>query len=266
MQVFVLNFFQTSMLEALRRVKRVVKSVVASPRERVYLSIRHHRKNEQLSGEDFYRMDRGLQEYEDRLGKFDKVLDYVNRLGRVIVLDVGAGTTKAIKELEDLCHIKGLTNLSFMATVLTYGSKVREKIKGNLGLSRTLVTSAEVLRGVKAGSVGLLLSVWSITYSADLKMVAESFHRVLAPGGVLKVFFPKVDLRRKVENLVENGVYISEGDKFVEYLKALRYDVAVSETQTNFGMVILAIKRGGVAKLSANQLLVADLGDALHQE
>ena len=123
-----------------------------------------------------YEDNRTGAEYVHALRGLTKSLDYVRRLGSTnLVLDIGAGSTRGIAEI---ARSPEASELDFRATVLRY----RPEIEEYLGLDRTSVTSAEVLRGIEDTSVGLAISVYSVTYSAIPSAGVKRIDEILVPG------------------------------------------------------------------------------------
>jgi len=109
--------------------------------------------------------------------------DYLRKLdGHGLVLDIGAGTTRGISQLEKSSLGSGL---SFEAVALSYSPLIKE----NLGLEKTHITSAESLKGVKNESVAGVISLFGISYCTRPDLAVYSIDRVLLPGGVIKAGF-----------------------------------------------------------------------------
>ncbi len=192
---------------------------------------------------DRYTMDRNASEYYSILDGYIQSLFYVKQLGSSkVVLDIGAGTTKAISEISESPEGKGL-ELEFRATVLTYTPAIEE----NLGLVNTHITPAETLSGIDDNSVGLALAVYSITYSVRPDATIDRINDILVPGGILKgTFFSEK----------EKGVNASIASRITPFqrrLRELNYDIALGPNE-----VILAKKPGGHLAVSAQDLLEAD--------
>ena len=207
-------------------------------------------------------MAQGLrgERIQDRLGRRrdnSNSADYLLRLGGLsnffgylrvldehgLVLDIGAGTTRGISQLE-----KGSlgSGLSFEAVTLSYNSSIKE----NLGLEKTHITSAENLKGVKDKSVAGVISLFGISYCTRPDLAIYSIDRVLLPGGVIKAGFITS----------EKTAYSQSGTKkeeFAELFSGYGYDVAVDE---RFCGLLVAIKPGKQRHVSAEELLNSDSG------
>lgn len=187
---------------------------------------------------------RSMEEYLVIFNGLSNLLKHVSQMGGNLVLDIGAGTTKGISEIE---KSKLGEELEFRATVL----KRHPAIEDNLGYDKTHITSVETLRGVEDSSVGLALALNSIAYSASPKMTAQSIDRVLIPGGILKARFnPKDRLR-------DDLPYYKVHDQFTQELRRLGYDVCVPDVPSE--ELILAVKPGINAR-SASDLFYIDSG------
>lgn len=244
--------------------EKVVRKIIPNERDRIARTVRILRKGEQKSRKvfpdggrkEFYKVNRDPDGYYNLLGGLDKTLEVVNNSEITVVLDVGAGTTRAINQIKNAFKDK-LKNLVFKATILTRDPE----IENELGFTNTILALAENLKKIPEKSVGLILSVWSITYSASPEKVFQSFDRVLAPGGIIKAFSPFTFFYRNFRYLIKIGILIDDGEKFYNLLKDNGYDVAFVQAEKNFGTTILAIKNGGDKKISAAKLLKEDLGD-----
>lgn len=187
-------------------------------------------------GADYIRVLNGIQH----------LFRYVRGLPSKIVLDVGAGTTMGISGVSRDPVGSGL---DFHATVLSGNPH----IQSNLGKERTHHTSAETLRAFPSESIGCVLGVQSLTYSADPPLVATSIDRVLVPGGVLKTV-----IRTDRPTFYHQHEEFPQPRVWVEALKSLGYDVA--ELKDDPDVLIVAIKPGGDPRsgTSARGLLEQD--------
>ena len=200
-----------------------------------------------LKREKNYGNDFGFRDYIYNLNGLSEYFNYIRSLGgNNTVLDLGAGTTRAIAELESRDIGKGV---NFIATVLR-----RQKSVSSNGIdsSRVFKTSAERLAGIPDNSVSGIISYSALAYSAVPELVIRSIDRVLIPGGVIKAEFNN---DKTVTN--PKSAYSNRKDykKFVEELTRLGYDVAHEDWR---GEVVLAIKPGGNLGVSAYDLLMAD--------
>lgn len=195
-------------------------------------------QEKQRSGKDYVEILMGLEEF----------LDYTRNLPSKLVVDVGAGTTQGVSDLSksDLGY-----GLEFKATVLTYDPKINKY----LGREKTITTSAERLRGIKDNSVGGILCLNSILFSADPETVVKSLDRVLVPGGVVKSTF----LREGYNGILLALMGAQKAGPFIEAFEALGYDVASKENKSKLVNVLLAKKPGGSEDVSAKDLIGEDL-------
>lgn len=106
--------------------------------------------------------NRGFTWYKNVLFGLDGFLDFlrtnINNDKCNTLLDIGAGTTKAIKQISESDSGKGLY---CMATNL----RMNDEIKNNLGEDRTLITSVESLKGIQDFSCIGIISVFGVGYS-----------------------------------------------------------------------------------------------------
>lgn len=207
---------------------------------RQLVAVRTYERN--LNPHDLYKDNRARGNYAILLEGLTSSLDYVKRLGSTnLVLDIGAGTTRAISQLSQLPDAQGL---DFMATVLRY----RPEIDTNLGRERTLATPAEKLRGIGDNSVGLALSVFSVTYSVNPEAVVDSIDRILVKGGIFKGRFNDDEKLAGRINLASLPYR-----EFLKRFRARRYNIAISRSG-----VILAKKPGRLFRDSAQKILERD--------
>lgn len=199
-----------------------------------------------------YTNNRGDVWYIQMLQGYKHLFNYLRNAfegSESTVLDVGAGTTRAVKEIEGSSWGKGLR---FEATVLD----MDQVIEGNLPEDRIHVTPVEELSGIADKSMAAILSVFSVGYSDVPDLAVESIDRVLMPGGVFKGNFHlplwvghKHELGYKTEELFEN--------KFID----LGFDVAKIENEMLNIVVLIAVKQGGTKMVSAKELINLDQAD-----
>lgn len=153
---------------------------VAGDRARLARDLRRTRKNERklaVNGKFFKRRDRTLRRYRFYLAGLDATLDYVATLSSRQVVDLGAGTGRALRTLERVKHGK---KLAFVGTGIIWDTSI---VFRNYRL-----TPAELMCGFPPESVGAFISVFGpIHYSNAVELVLENIHRLLAPGGVVKL-------------------------------------------------------------------------------
>jgi SAM-dependent methyltransferase len=171
-------------------IEKIIPNLFLGKRDKVATQIRKLRSGEyeNIHGGEFYERGRSLSKYKEELRGINSSLTYANDLAEKdlghVVLDIGAGTTRAVSEIRD--SYKGIfPKLTFQSTTLVADKKIAEYI----GLENNHITSGESLRGIEDNSVALAISVYSLTYSKSPQMVAESLNRVLCPGGIAKIAF-----------------------------------------------------------------------------
>lgn len=199
-----------------------------------------------------YLENRDAYFYFECLKGYRYFLDYVRQLPKPVVLDIGAGTTKAIAEIAKSRIGKGL---QFLATTL----RRNPEIALNLGFKHTRITTIEVLRGVPSGSVGGIFSVFSLPYVVDPKLALESIDRVLCSGGVIKMHFPVREVQTQHAKKVGNNYHSYQ--IFLEELKKMGYDLAWDADKTLLSCVIVAVKPGNSSVANAEKLLSEDMSD-----
>ncbi len=182
---------------------------------------------------------RDLTSYLSKLGGLAHFLDYVESTHPSVV-DIGAGHAVAVNQLADSAN----GNLKYLATGMVRPSDYSSpKVP-------YLEAGAEVLLGIDDESIGGVLAVHSIIFSAAPDMVVDAIDRVLVDGGAIKT------------NLVinKNGEYVPQTqDALQSELAAKDYDVALAPS----GKILLALKPGGHSAIGAHALLQADLENIL---
>ncbi len=193
---------------------------------------------------EHYPVGRNAKSYREWLREVRHLLKYVSKLASNIVLDIG-GSPQAMKEFSNSHDGKGLR---FEVVTLRKTPEVEEQ----QGTQRVHLTSVESLRGIADSSVGCVLSVFSIAYSAVPELAVKSLDRVLVPGGVFKGTF---DSPYSSPGQVAEG--LKRADEFIVEFKKLGYDVK-HEIQEDISDVVLAIKPGNQSKITAKDLYEAD--------
>lgn len=216
-----------------------------------------------------YRRIRGEGEFRREILGLTHLFEYIRTLPSKKILEIGGGEGNARGEFSDNPN---LHDLYFEGTDLI-----------NTG-SANYVTSAEVMRGISSNAYGGVLSMYSISYSEAPELVGRQINRVLIPAGVFKGTFPRSDRLMAVNQLAHmlrvpprtpGGEVIMQranGQNYYQFFRALGFDVAgiIEDTENSYPRlaeknaedpltVILAIKPGGTQKVSAKELLMADL-------
>lgn len=175
--------------------------------------------------------------------------DYIKtaqaKLGTNRVLDIGAGSTRAIAQLS---RTSFMNSLSCEATVLT---NVKD-IEKNLGKERTHITPVETLEGIADKSVACVLSVNGVAYSVVPSLAIEQIDRILVDGGVIKATFQN-------EGHISPLVRMNTHDKFTEELRKRGYEVEITTNEKELVDVVVAVKKGST--VHAKTLLEEDLRD-----
>ncbi|HYV33936.1 MAG TPA: hypothetical protein VE973_03765 [Candidatus Limnocylindria bacterium] len=226
--------------------------------------IREGRKTDRQPGFEITR-SRGIALYVKTLGGLKHFLDYARSLPdseKAKVLDIGAGTTKALSELASIEDWS--ENLDLSGTSLTSSPKV----DSYLGRENLTLTSVENLRGIKDGELAGVISVHGAGWTKAPRLAAESIDRVLMPSGILKCAFAfdpkdKTDPRERYQKT------------FINFFKHFKYDTYVNIRNVpnvlNIpGMkikdtIFLAIKPPIKKGFSASSLAKADFEDMRQQ-
>lgn len=167
--------------------------------------------------------------------------DYAQSLNaRRTVVDVGAGHGYAISELRRIIG----KDLDFYATNLT-GNDGLDK---NIPRERVFITPAETMEGFEDESVGGILALNSIAYSASPEIVVKRFDQILVPGGILKARF-----RHPYDEQFKSYGFRTY-EEFIKFWRHLGYDIA-----THKGLVVVAIKPGRSDLTSARKVMDSDL-------
>lgn len=189
-------------------------------------------------GSDYIEIFKGLEQ----------LFNYARTLPVNTILDVGAGLTRGVRDLQQ-SQLGAF--LQFKATVLTK----RYEIENYLGFDNTLITEVEKLDGIKDASCAVVLGANSIAYSVAPDRAISQIDRVLVPGGALKATF-----KNSEEAYVSDGQY--EMDKHFLFSSALinrGYDCMTLPGESNKDYdVLLAIKPGGKHKINIVSLLLND--------
>lgn len=204
-----------------------------------------HRMRRLESSEPAFIKDSSLTDYLKAAKGLLAFLDHT-RERQPAMLEIGSGTATALDQLAENQLGYGLT---LMGTVLRH---LRET-KPNVTL-RT--TPAEILHRVPAKSVGGILSLGGIAFSAVPELVVNNINRTLVKGGILKATFRASHSYGQEwdEKYDEWGYRLH--DPFSQELQRRRFDVAVMETEVDDIMV--AIKPGVRKIATAQELLQED--------
>ncbi len=175
------------------------------------------------------------------------------------VLDLGAGSTKAISQFRDSEFGKGL---NFYATTLSHNSAISE----NLGNENTAITSIESFRSknIPMSGYGLVMSNHGFGYSDKLGLATGNLKNLLVDGGVFKASMPYDYIVRKETRY--GDLIHKEPEVIYKILQEAGFDVFLAkhvfDGNDNFA-VITAVKNGNSG--SARVIYEADLSDYLNQ-
>ncbi|MBI2030508.1 methyltransferase domain-containing protein [Candidatus Kaiserbacteria bacterium] len=230
-------------------------------RDQVAAKVRRLRVGERETVPDrepFYTINRDKEKYLEKLMGYVAFLDYVKTLPSNIVLDIGAGTTRAISEI---AKSKAGAGLDFKATALNRNPDIEK----NLGFENVHVTSVETLRGVADQSIGGVTAVFSLPYVVDPALAVKSIDRVLVPGGVVKAWLPSTESNDE-KRIIKGNTYRSYHEFEAEF-KKLGYDCEYLERDGLILEVFLAIKPGGrPGGPSAQELVSVDVQTRFDRE
>lgn len=208
----------------------------------------------ELEKDNGYQTERTAQDYIYALRGVRNTIPHAKTVGSNVVLDIGAGSTRASHEFACMPAYK---DIDFKATGLTQHPKIDEYI-GNENL---ILTAAEVLRGIPDESVGAALSIFSITYSAVPKYVVESIDRVLVPGGIFKGTFRSSRRRlvpRKIPGFdILKRMDAKDGKTFEQLFSEKGYDSYLVCAKDRD--ILLAVKPAHSMKTTAKELYRRDL-------
>ena len=156
--------FRVALAEYLRKARRVEREVIS------------------FSPDWREKRDRSAAMYYGHLQGLDATLWYAQEFsGRKKVVDLGAGTSRAIAEIAAQNADAGF---EFLATGLINEPEAAQ----NLGRERYRVTPAELMRGFEPSSVGCFLSVYGpFEHSWYLDLVFRKIDELLVPGGIIKL-------------------------------------------------------------------------------
>ncbi|MDO8522061.1 MAG: methyltransferase domain-containing protein [bacterium] len=188
-------------------------------------------------------MNRSGSEYISNFNGVKTLFEYTKKLQSQVILDLGAGTARAIREISESNLGSGLV---FSATVLRHSPEITKY----LGISKVHISPVETLRGVADSSIGCVLANLSIAYSVSPNLAVKSIDRVLVPGGALKAVFPSL-----TQSIKRAGV-LQDSRIFKLELESIGYD-----TYENRGpqlTVLLAVKPGKAIEGAAQNLYFAD--------
>lgn len=200
-----------------------------------------------------YCTQRGSQDYVRALRGVRHTFAQVMGLGSRMVLDIGTGSAKALKQFQ---RVHEYRNLDFKATGLTLHPDVDE----NIGIENFVLTSAEVLRAIPDNSVGAAISVFSVTYSAAPEYVVDSIDRVLVEGGIFKAALRPTKKRfrqRKIRGMtILREMDAVNGSTYKQLFDDMGYDAHLAHARDRD--VLLAIKPGNPTSPSAKMLYLAE--------
>lgn len=204
-----------------------------------------------------WHQNRSGRQYTEELCGIAHDLEYVRReLSCNTVLDIGTGTSRGIAQIKKSHYGH---NLKFLATSLN----LSPEFSANLGKEAISLTTAEVLRGFKEESVGMIIAIHSLSYCVRPDLVINRLNEVLVPGGIIKASFKGRDARSP------RGIQEHESTEFVDHLRQLWYDVATASYKLGDHektQLLLAIKPSLAGNsISAEELLGRDISSVREQ-
>ncbi len=230
--------------------------MILTPEIRLELArdLRHDRLVEHGVKQDPFqnqKRDRFGWMYIDNLRGLHGTLSYARGLSSDTVVDLGAGSSRAISEIAK----SGLGDgLRFMGTGLVSDLQVG----GNIGLSNYRITPAEIMRGFDPESVAGIISVYGpFEYSKHLELVLQKADEILVPRGVIKFCVMqytegKEQLnQRRERNMGQINDFLESNDYSWSY-----EDFQISGRVNSFSRIYLAIKNG---KAVCGQNMVRDI-------
>lgn len=162
-----------------------------------------------------------------------------------VVLDIGAGTTRAITQISKSPLGEGI---SFVATSVAFDKRVNSE--DGIGAENFRVTSAEKLRGIENNSIAAVLAMASLAYSDFPSQSIKRINEVLVDGGLIKATFNNRNNNKKFN--------MHTHDAFSNALLKLGYDVAVKKIPSGMD-ILVAVKPGKSTSIKARELLNSDL-------
>jgi SAM-dependent methyltransferase len=179
-------------------------------------------------------LNRGADSYIETFNGLDNFFNVVRKLPLKSVLDIGAGTLKAVSEFQ-----KENQDLMFYATVLSRHTLKRQPnyYKDLYKLGRLKISPSETLRGIETHSIGGIISVHGIAYSNSPAESVRSIDRVLIPGGILASTF----IGSKSRKVNDAGFFIYNINDFLKEFNQLDYDTFMPSDK---GHLLFAVKPG----------------------
>jgi hypothetical protein len=188
-------------------------------------------------------VERDFDRYEEEAGGLVHFLRQVKQSRSQTLLEIGTGKGVAAQKL----HTK-------VPHVITTGLIQYQR-------EPDVLTSAELLRKIPDGSIGGILAIHSLSYSAHPKLAIRKLDRVLEEGGIIKAVFSEGKAVRRLSKTTIRSKQQSY-KHYVQELIKLGYDVAVCTSPFGQSLpnILVAVKPGEHA-VSAKELLERDLAD-----
>lgn len=146
--------------------------------------IRDSRKFEKenlMTSESREKRDRSASRYISYFQGLESTLAYTRRLPNKTLVDLGAGTSRAIAEIARSDYGKDIT---FIGTGLVSDPAIEE----NIGRAQYRITPAETMRGFEDASVGCFISLYGpFLYSSHLDLILKKMDELLIPDGIVKI-------------------------------------------------------------------------------
>lgn len=125
--------------------------------------------------------DRSANDYLDHLRGLEATLRYAAGLPITVLVDHGAGSSRAIAQIAQSEYGEGL---AFLGTGIVHDPE----IDNHIGRDSYKITPAETMRGFTPSSVGGFISVYGpFEHSAFLDLVLEKTDELLIPDGIIKL-------------------------------------------------------------------------------
>lgn len=164
--------------------------------------------------------DRTGETYIDHLSGLQGTLNYVTKLPTAIVVDLGAGSSRAVAQISRSKYGEGLT---FLATGIVNDPEIDKHI----GRSSYRITPAETMVGFDSSSIGGFISVYGpFEHSAYLDQVLERTDELLVPDGIIKLCIMK---KMPGHDEQMNRIMVQRYKKIEDFFKNRGYGLAIND-------------------------------------
>lgn len=208
-------------------------------------------------GTDEFTINRSYNEYDDALLGVSTFLDYVKQESKSkVVVDIGTGKGLGFAEIMEFLG-EGLTPIG---VGLTYNPEM----KRYLGDGHIRITPVERLKGFANESVGAVLGVHSLQYSAFPDQAVLRLDEILEPGGLIKSAFANIDKDMDPDDQEFVKKYQFKSAKvFADLLRKKGYETLVHGGLNEANEVLIARKPGGKSSTLLSEILETDYQDLL---